>query len=118
MAGIADPENGTLKALLEASSLRILSVSTGSGDAVGLTGTDVRTVGRMDAEITDPSGDSAISAQRLEGTATLSSFSDANRNPDGSPILSNTIVFNVDGFKQTENVTTPGDIDFGVSATR
>ena len=114
IAGVVDPDEGTLTALMEASAIRIITVEVSAGSAVGAFGSDVRTVGRLLAQIT--TGDGFATRQRLEGTAVLNSFSDANRNADGTPIISGQIQFLVDGFKQTDAVNTTTQISFDINS--
>lgn len=113
IAAVADPDRGTLSGLMEASAIRIITVEVTAGSAVGSFGSDVRTVGKLQADI---GGGGVGQAQRLEGTATLNSFSDANRNPDGTPIISGTIAFIIDGFKQSSDVAGADSIDFNINA--
>lgn len=116
IVGVADPGEGTLKALVEMSAIRIITVEVAAGSAVGAFGSDIRAVGKLEAEITGESSAVAgtSSAQRIEGTAVLNTFSDSNRNADGTPIISGLVAFVVDGFKQSEDVS-PSDINFNIS---
>jgi hypothetical protein len=117
MTGVGDPESGELNMLMEARAIRVISLQTSAGDRAALLGNvDVVAIGRLVAEIEDSSD--FFSAQRIEGEAVLSSFDDANRNADGTPILSGLVRFNVDGFKQTETPTPAPDIDLGVDLNR
>jgi hypothetical protein len=115
IAAVVDPDSGELTGLMEASAIRIITVEVSAGSAVGAFGSDVRTVGKLEAEIVEGKG--LNPAQRLRGSAVLSSFSDTNRNPDGTPIISGTISFIVDGFKQSSDDTAAGTIDFNINAS-
>ena len=117
MTGVGDPDSGELNMVMEARAVRVISIQVAAGAGAALVGNiDVVAVGRLVAQIED--SNSFFSAQRIEGDAVLSSFDDANRNPDGTPILTGLIQFNVDGFKQTETPTPQGDIDLGVDINR
>ena len=115
IVALIDPDNGELTGLMEASAIRIITVEATAGSAVGSFGSDVRTVGTLKATIELP--DEVGTSQRVEGVAVLNSFSDANRNADGTPIISGFVNFIVDGFKQSNDTTGTTTFDFDINSS-
>ena len=121
ITGIIDPEDGTLKAVIDTTSVYTVAVPVGLlGATVNVSGF---AQGNMEAEITSNqsfgaanSGSSLTAAiglntARVSGTATVDVFFQVN--PDFSPDVINTETFTIEGFKQSDTVSATTDIGFG-----
>jgi hypothetical protein len=104
---VIDPKNGSLKAVLDAtSSFSVVVRVPSSVDADGnTTYTDqssiVNAQGSLKAKIKpDQSG---VTAARVEGTASLDVFFQVQN--DGTPSITQTAKFQVDGFQQSTSST-------------
>ncbi len=103
--GIIDPKSGKLSGVIDA-------VST--YDIISVVGTTTVTsklfaTGSIKAKIvSDPS---FASAARIEGTSSLDVSGSVNK--DGTPIISSTAIFQVDGFQQSTEVAATTTITFG-----
>ncbi len=107
LQGVIDPKNGSLKAVLDATSTFNVSVLVPSGvDANGnvtFTTEDypIFAQGSLKAKIKpDQSG---VTAARVEGTASLDVFFQIQN--DGTPSITQTAKFQVDGFQQSTSST-------------
>lgn len=107
LQGVIDPKNGSLRAVLDASSTYSVVVQVPSSkDADGnITYTSesypIKAQGSLKAKIKpDQSG---VTATRVEGTASLDVFFTIQDN--GTPNITQTAVFQVDGFQQSTTAT-------------
>lgn len=125
VTGVADPREGTLTGVIDAASTYTISTiiqtgTTATGQPIFTTiDTNIFAQGNLQAEVTqDSSGVNqfnnsstpALGSTRLEGTAILDLFNQLDN--DGSPIIDQTVTFEVDGYRQSETVTTAATIDF------
>jgi hypothetical protein len=106
LQGVIDPKNGSLKAVLDAKSSFNVVYFVPSAGANGTTTYTreefpVLAQGSLKAKIKpDQSG---VTAARVEGTASLDVFFDVK--DDGTPSITQTAVFQVDGFQQSTTST-------------
>lgn len=122
--GIIDPEDGAFSGVVDAVSTFTVTQIVPSGvDANGnitFTTEDfvVQAQGNMQAEVrTDPGTTNTTSLNltnpaRIEGTATIDVFFLVD-DTTGTPIISETTTFQVDGFKQSDSFATATDINIG-----
>jgi hypothetical protein len=107
ITGIADPLNGQLSAIIDATSTYDVV-----DPVTGIT-TSVFAQGNLEAEIKDILSNNFIASQqtagftfattRIEGTARVAIF--GSLNADGTPDVSDVASYLVDGFKQSDTVT-------------
>ena len=108
MIGVADPQKNTLVGIVEATSnfdvvtlIPVVDPVTGQVTFQQVT-TKVFAQGNIQTRISG-SGFAESGNIRLFGKAELDLF--ATINPDGTPAITNTVKFQVDGFKQSDSVT-------------
>ena len=106
LEGVVDPKNGSLKAVLNASSTFNVVYTFQTVDANGNTTITTEEYpilcqGSLKAKIKpDQSG---FTAARVEGTASLDVYFSFEN--DGTPIITQTAKFQVDGFQQSTSAT-------------
>ena len=105
--GVIDPKNGSLRGVLDGSSTFNVTRSVPSSQAADGTVTftteqfSIRCQGSLKAKIKpDQSG---FTAARVEGTASLDVFFEIQN--DGTPSITETAKFQVDGFQQSTSET-------------
>ncbi len=107
ITGVMDPGTGAFSGILDvASTFQVTFSVPGANGAVQLVSFPVLGQGSLTAEVA-PSSDrfqfstTASSALRIEGTAILDVFFDID-GATGTPIITQTTSFSVDGFKQSD----------------
>jgi hypothetical protein len=112
ISGLIDPDGGTIRGVLDASSTFQVTVfvpTTTIVNGVPVTTTtaenfDVMANGELDGRVAPgvSRGGLAVptTATRVVGSATLNTFFRLNN--DGSPQVSKTVIFDIDGFKQSD----------------
>ena len=120
ITGIIDPEDGTLKAVIDTTSVYTVTVPVTpilTADVSGFA------QGNMEAEITSNQSFGAagtstsltaaigLNTARVSGSATLDVFFEVGAN--FAPDVINTETFTVEGFKQSDTVSATTDIGFG-----
>lgn len=112
ISGIIDPDGGTIRGVLDASSTFQVTVfvpTTTTTNGVTTTTTvarnfDIKANGELDGRVAPGISRGGLpvptSATRVVGSATLSTF--FRLNDDGSPDVTKTVVFDIDGFKQSD----------------
>jgi hypothetical protein len=104
ITGVADPDKGTLKAILDApTTLRVGSATTTTGGTASAT-FEGQAIGKMEADIIPSETLFSPTESRLEGSAHLDVF-EGDFNADLSVKVASTFDFVVDGFKQSTNVS-------------
>jgi hypothetical protein len=121
--GVFDPQSATLTAIIEGSASVSSTVSTVTGNNVltgqpivstAQTSTQIFAQGTMSASLKAPptkrgiavqNGPGTAGAERIEGVASIDLFSTTNAN--GTPNISSTINFTVNGFQQTSVFSVP-----------
>ena len=113
MTGIADPKDAKFTGLVEATSsskvTSLVPVIDANGNVIFQNVTSkVFAVGNIKANIDGAGQISSVagssSAVRLRGTSQLDLYQSLNG--DGTPAITNTVKFSLDGFKQSESSTT------------
>ena len=128
LTGLIDPQDGHFQAVIDGESTYDLAFDLNNDGLVDFT-TTLDVTGNMDADI-KPTGDAGssgvssgfaatslypgLNAARVEGTAGLDLF--VGLEPDGTPSVDQTVYFDVEGFKQSNDVTvaTLPQFDFNV----
>lgn len=113
ITGVADPLNGTLVGIFDATSTYVIV------DPITAAEYSVFAQGNVEAEIRETASinPNSLTAQtfsfattRIEGNASIDIF--GSLDTDGTPLVSNTAKFIVDGFKQSSSVV-QASIDIG-----
>jgi hypothetical protein len=134
LTGVADPLDGAFSGIIDAISTYTISFIVQTGfDAAGnpifqTIDTNVFAQGNMEAQITSLTGGIAVDpltgvnsgTTRIEGTASIDIFYQLEA--DGTPAVSNTVTYDVTGFKQSDTAQSVtfdvgADIDTGTDDT-
>jgi hypothetical protein len=104
ISGVMDPKNGSFSGVVDAQSTFQVSVLVPTVPPT-VQAFDVFAQGTMEAEVTvdsTPSNFSTLAStpSRIEGTAALDIFFQIAA--DGTPVITQTAIFEVDGFKQSD----------------
>lgn len=120
--GVADPLDGQLRAIIDAVSTYVIQtpVQTGVDEnglpVIEIVESNIFAQGSIDAQIIafgvpNSFGQTLPGSTRVVGTASIDIFGELE--DDGTPLVSNTATFTVDGFKQSDTATTAADLVFG-----
>lgn len=105
MVGLIDPEDAHFQAVVDAQSTYSIVFDTNGDGTIDLT-TPLQVTGNVDADI-EATGVVGVlpglNSARVQGTAGLDIF--LFLEADGSPQVDQTVIFDVEGFKQSNDVT-------------
>jgi hypothetical protein len=124
--GVVDPGTGSFRAIIDAVSTYtiidtvVTGVDANGNPIVEVVESNIFAQGSIDAQIValgvpSPStGTTPPGSTRVVGTAAIDIF--GSLEPDGTPDVTSTATFTVDGFKQSDTATTVTDLTFGTNA--
>jgi hypothetical protein len=119
LTGVIDPDTGRLSGVIDAASTFTVVVPGTTTTVNGVTTTtpsqsySVQANGNLDAEVAifgvaTNVGATSVTPSRLTGTASIDIFFTIRN--DGTPNVSKTATFEVEGFKQSDTATTTGAV--------
>jgi hypothetical protein len=123
--GVVDPGTGSFRAIIDAVSTYtiidtvVTGVDANGNPIVEVVESNIFAQGSIDAQIValgvpSPLGVTPPGSTRVIGTAAIDIFGSLEE--DGTPDVTSTATFTVDGFKQSDTATTVTDLTFGTNA--
>lgn len=104
--GLIDPEDAHFQAVISGQSTYTVAFNVdGDGTIVATERIPIQATGNVDAQIepTLTGTSTGLNAARVVGTAGIDIFLDTRK--DGTPRVSNTLFFDIEGFKQSDTAT-------------